>query len=78
MCGHSLPTTEKIKLVSIRMQAGGGALNQFTQDVGEIKRHLEGRHCLNVISKVNLINEGMSAGVGMGLPKERYFIYILQ
>lgn len=28
--------------------------------------------------KVNLIKEGISAGVGVGLPKERDFIYIQQ
>lgn len=66
------------------MQAGGGALNLWTL---ELVKQLDskileetkafGRKTLfECHFKVNLINEGISAGAGMGLPKERYFIYI--
>lgn len=63
----------------------GGNLNQFTgepretaclQDLGENKGiWKEDTECH---FKVNLIKEGISAGAGMGLPTERYFIYTQQ
>lgn len=66
------------------MRAGGGALNRWTRELvkqldGKIleKTKAFGRKTLfESHFKVNLINEGISAGAGMGLPKERDFIYI--
>lgn len=69
------------------MQGRVGTLNHFTQELVKQlvnKQILEktkafGRKTLfECHFKVNLINEGRSAGVGMELPKERYFIYIQQ
>lgn len=66
------------------MQTGGGALNQWTQElvkqlVSEILEKTKAWKTLfEYRFKVNLMNEDISSGVEMGLPKERYFIYIQQ
>lgn len=68
------------------MQAGGGALNRWTQElvkqlvnkILEKTKAFRRKTLFECHFKVNLINEGISSGVGMGLPKERYFLCIQQ
>lgn len=71
-------------LPNISMRAGGGVLSRWTQGLVKQldnkileKTKAFGRETLfECHFKVNLINEGISAGVGMGLPKERYILFI--